>query len=216
MTEVTYLVNNPFQENTYILHDETKECVIIDPGCMFTHEKEALVGYVQQHGLRPVRLLNTHCHIDHVLGNKFVAETYNLGLEIPEGELIVLESTSRVAQMYGIPYNEPSPSPSRFIEAGEIIKFGNTELEVRFTPGHSPASMSFYCAKTGFIIGGDVLFQASIGRTDLPGGDMNTLLQSIETHFLSLKDETVVYSGHGAPTTVGVERQTNPFLGKIA
>ncbi len=212
MAEVIYLVNNPFQENTIIIHDETKECVIIDPGCFHGHEKEALVGLLQQHDLKPVRLLNTHCHIDHVFGNKFVAETYNLGLEIHEGEQIVLDSTAQVSQMYGIPYNEPSPQPSRYIEIGEIIEFGNTKLETRFTPGHSPASISFYCEASGFIIGGDVLFQGSIGRTDLPGGDMQTLLQSIKTQFLSLPDETLVYSGHGAPTTVGAERKTNPFL----
>ena len=212
MTEVTYLVNNPFQENTYILHDDTKECIIIDPGCFFGHEKEALVGYIQQHDLKPVRLINTHCHIDHVFGNKFVAETYGLGLEIHEGEVPVLEATPRIAQMYGIPYKEPSPTPTRFIAAGEIIEFGNTKLEVRYTPGHSPASISFYCKESKFIIGGDVLFQGSVGRTDLPGGDMATLLDSIKTHFLSLPDETVVYSGHGSPTNVGTERETNPFL----
>ncbi len=212
MTEVTYLVNNPFQENTIIVYDDTKECVIIDPGCFFGHEKEALTGFIAQNGLKPVRLLNTHCHIDHVFGNKFVAETYNLGLEIHQGEQIVLDSTEQVAKMYGIPYQEPSPQPSRYIEAGEIIRFGNTSLETRFTPGHSPASISFYCEAGGFIIGGDVLFQGSIGRTDLPGGDMQTLLQSIRTQFLSLPDETRVFSGHGGPTTVGAERKTNPFL----
>lgn len=212
MTAVTYLTNNPFQENTYILYDETKECIIIDPGCFYGHEKEALVGYIQQHDLKPVRLINTHCHIDHVFGNKFVADTYGLGLEIHQGELVVLQAIPQVAQMYGIPYKEPSPEPTRYIAAGELIEFGNTKLEARFTPGHSPASLSFYCAESGFIIGGDVLFQGSIGRTDLPGGNMATLLKSIETHFLSLDDDTLVYSGHGNSTTIGAERQSNPFL----
>ena len=162
MAEVIKLTFNPFQENTYIVFDETKECVIFDPGCYEGFEKEALVKQINDFKLNPVRLINTHCHIDHVFGNKFVADTYGLGLECHRGELPVLQAVPQVCMMYGIPYPEPSPMPISFLEAGDHVIFGNTSLEIRFTPGHSPASICFYNAKDGFVIAGDVLFQESI------------------------------------------------------
>lgn len=212
MAAVVQLTFNPFQENTFIVYDQTKECIIFDPGCLEVHEQEHLAAEIARLGLRPVRLINTHCHLDHVFGNKFVADTYGLALEIHRDELPVLESVPRVCAMYGLPLPEPSPMPGRFIEAGELVTFGHTTLEVRLTPGHSPASLSFYCADSGFVIAGDVLFYESIGRTDLPGGDFDTLIHSIREHYLSLDDATVVYPGHGPATTVGHERVHNPFL----
>lgn len=214
MTQVHYFTFSPFAENTYIIYDDTKECIIIDPGCYTPAERDELSQFISDNALTPVRLINTHCHLDHVFGNRYVADTYQLPLEIHKGELPVLNSFSMTVQMYGIPATQqsPDPDPNKFIKEGDTISFGNTELEVRFTPGHSPASVSFYCAKSNFIIGGDVLFQGSIGRTDLPGGDMDTLMQSIKREFLSLDDNVVVYSGHGNPTTVGQERKTNPFI----
>lgn len=214
MTTVYSFVFSPFSENTYILYDETKECIIIDPGCYSVTERKLLSNFITNNQLKPVRLINTHCHIDHVFGNRYVAETYHLPLEIHEGEIPVLESVAMVAQMYGIPnvQQSPDPDPEKFIKEGDIIKFGNTELEVLFTPGHSPASVSFYCKKEAFLIAGDVLFQGSIGRTDLPGGDYDTLMQSIFNKFLTLPNETVVYSGHGNPTSIGAERKTNGFI----
>ncbi|BDS15190.1 MBL fold metallo-hydrolase [Aureispira anguillae] len=214
MAQVHFFTFSPFSENTYIIYDETKECIIIDPGCYTAEERKTLSNFITEHELTPVRLINTHCHLDHVFGNRYVAETYQLPLEIHEGELPVLESVPVVCQMYGIPnvQQSPDPDPNKFIQAGDLIQFGNTELSVLFTPGHSPASVSFYCSNDNFIIGGDVLFQGSIGRTDLPGGDMNTLMQSIFDHFLTLPDSTIVYSGHGNPTTVGAEKASNPFI----
>lgn len=211
MTKVATFTFNAFQENTYILHDESKECVIFDPGCSNRQEMQQLAQFIEQNGLTPVRLINTHCHIDHILGNAFVAEKYALDLEIHQGELAVLQAAPQIAQMYQIAYT-PSPMPKRFIAEGETIEFGNTQLRTVFTPGHSPASLSFICDKDQFVIAGDVLFKGSIGRTDLPGGDMNTLLRSIRTQLFPLEDATIVYPGHNEPTTIGVEKRTNPFL----
>jgi len=212
MTQVACFEFNPFAENTYVVYDESGECAIFDPGCYTHEERTALKNFVNSNGLRPVRLINTHCHLDHVFGNAFVTETWGLGLEIHVGEVPVLQRFPQVCQMYGIPFaQEPLPA-ARFLEAGEVVVFGDTRLQVLFTPGHSPASLSFYCAEAGFVLAGDVLFQESIGRTDLPGGNMDTLLHSIRTQLFTLPDETVVYAGHGHPTTVRHEKEYNPFL----
>lgn len=214
MTQVHFFAFSPFSENTYVIYDDTKECIIIDPGCYTPEERKELSDFIHKNQLKPVRLINTHCHLDHVFGNRYVAETYQLALEIHEGELPVLESVPVVSQMYGIPnvQQSPDPDPNKYIKEGDVIEFGNTQLAVFFTPGHSPASVSFYCEKEHFIIGGDVLFQGSIGRTDLPGGNLDTLMKSIFDHFLTLPDHTIVYSGHGNPTNIGTERARNPFI----
>ncbi len=203
---------NPFQENTYVVYDETGECVIIDPGCYDRSERNDLKTAIEQEKLRPVRLLNTHCHLDHVFGNKFVSETWGLPLEIHEGELPVLVAVPQIARFYGMPEGEPSPMPGRFIAEGETITFGKTTLETILTPGHSPASLSFFCKEGRFVIAGDVLFYDSIGRTDLPGGDFDTLINSIKQRLFPLGDDVEVFPGHGEKTTIGRERQHNPFL----
>ncbi len=212
MTNVVRLTFNPFQENTYLVHDETGACAIFDPGCYDAAERDILVSEIERRDLRPVRLINTHAHLDHVFGNRFVAEKYGLGLEIHRGELPVLEAAPRAAMMYGLPVPEPSPEPEAFLEEGDTLSFGHTTLHILFTPGHSPASLSFYHKEAGFVLAGDVLFQGSIGRTDLPGGDLSTLLASIREQLLTLPDACVVYPGHGPPTTIGEERRSNPFL----
>lgn len=212
MTHVQAFEFNPFAENTYIVFDETGECAIFDPGCYTWEEREALEKFIDEKKLRPVRLINTHCHLDHVFGNAFVAKTWNLDLETHIGELPVIQRFTQACQMFGIPHAEESPAPARFIEAGEMVEFGNTRLKALFTPGHSPASLSFYCREEGFVIAGDVLFYESIGRTDLPGGDMNTLLKSIQSQLFTLPDETLVYPGHGPATTIRHEKEYNPFL----
>lgn len=212
MAQVVKFTFNPFQENTYLVTDDTKECIIFDPGCYDQGEKKQLKSYIEKNGLKPVRLINTHCHLDHIFGNKYVADTYGLVLEIHEGEVPVLEAVPMVCMRYGLPLPEESPKAGKFIAAGDTVEFGNTKLEVLFTPGHSPASISFYCKEDAFIIAGDVLFQESIGRTDLPGGDFNTLITSIKTQFFTLPNETKVYPGHGAATTIGHEKIFNPFL----
>lgn len=212
MTYVVGLTFNPFQENTYIIYDDTKECVIIDPGCINGTEQQTLVNKIEELGLKPVKLINTHCHLDHIFGNHFVAEKYNLPLEMHEGEIPVLKAAPISAQMYGIPYPEHSPEPGKFIKEGDIIEFGETQLKSLFTPGHSPASLSFYCETGGFVIAGDVLFQGSIGRTDLPGGDYDTLIDSVKEQLFVLPDNVEVYPGHGPSTTIGFEKNHNPFF----
>lgn len=212
MANVLQLTFNPFQENTYLVYDDTKECLVLDPGCLFPDEKAELQEAINHLGLRPVRLINTHCHIDHILGNRFIADAYGLVLEAHQGEQVVLESGVQVASMYQIPYPEPSPAIGKFINAGDVIQFGETSLKAIFTPGHSPASLSFYCEKDRFLIAGDVLFKNSIGRYDLPGGNFNTLMKSIREKLMILPDEVKVYSGHGPATTIGEERRNNPFL----
>jgi glyoxylase-like metal-dependent hydrolase (beta-lactamase superfamily II) len=202
---------SPIQENTYILYNEFNECLIIDPGCYFDDEKEALSNFISQAGLKPVLLINTHCHLDHVFGNKYVAEKYGLTLHIHEGEKKVLDFAPASGLMYNMPFDNYTGGIA-FLKEGDIVKIGTDELQVLFTPGHSPASLSFYSEKDGFVISGDVLFYRSIGRTDLPGGDFDTLINSIRSQLFVLPAETKVYSGHGPATTIGDEKRENPFL----
>ena len=211
MINVHHFVFNDFLENTYVLWDETNECVIIDPGCYYPNERSDLENFIEGKGLKPVLLLNTHCHIDHVLGNKWVKEKYEIDLLIHQKEVVVLNSAESIGKMYGI-YVEPSPTPDRFLAEGEKVTFGNSMLDVFFTPGHSPGSISFYSENDKFVMGGDVLFQSSIGRTDLPGGSYQLLMESIFNKLLILPDDVVVYSGHGPSTTIGEERKNNPFV----
>jgi glyoxylase-like metal-dependent hydrolase (beta-lactamase superfamily II) len=212
MTQVKVFEFNPFLENTYVVYDDSGECAIFDPGCYGPAEQATLEQFIRSQGLRPVRLVNTHCHLDHVFGNAFVARTWGLVLEAHHLELPVLERYPQVCQMYGIPGTEPSPMPGRFLEEGRYIAFGHTRLEMRLTPGHSPGSLSFYCAEDQFVLAGDVLFMEGIGRTDLPGGDPETLFQSIKNQLFTLPDVTVVYPGHGPSTTIRHEKEYNPFF----
>jgi len=202
---------NDFLENTYVIYDETKDCIIVDPGCNSIAEEKMLADFIEAQALVPKQLLNTHCHIDHVLGNAFVADKYNLKLTTHKGENMELMACNMVSQMYGIPYTQ-SPPIEVFVDEGDKISLGNIELDVFFTPGHSSSSIVFYHQASHQVIGGDVLFQGSIGRTDLPGGDFETLLSSIKNKLLVLPDETIVYPGHGEKTTIGTEKRTNPFL----
>ena len=212
MSQVVSLTYSPFAENTYLIYDETRECLIIDPGCYTREEEKHLVHTVELHGLKPVRLLNTHGHIDHVFGNRFVLDTWQLEAEIHQGEQVLLDNVAQIAQMYGIPMRNTVPKPGRYLEEGEEIRFGNTVLTCILAPGHSPAHLCFYCAADHYLIGGDVLFQGSIGRTDLPLGNHEQLLDSIRNKIYTLPDNTTVYSGHGSETTIGWEAKTNPFV----
>ena len=209
--QVHSITFNPFEENTYFIIAPNKDCIIIDPGCFDERERKELTDFITNNQLKPVRLINTHCHIDHILGNAFVAEQYNLGLEIHEGEIPVLKAGMTIAGMYGIPYT-PSPEPVSFLAAGDVRTLGDLEMKVLFTPGHSPASICLYNEKDRWVIGGDVLFYESIGRTDLPGGDFNTLIESIRTQLFTLPDDVVVFPGHGPETRIGFEKMFNPFL----
>jgi hydroxyacylglutathione hydrolase len=202
---------SPVQENTYVLFNEGGGCIVIDPGCYFDEEKEDLQNFITKSGLTPKMLLNTHCHLDHVFGNKFIAETYGLVLQINEKEKPLLEYAPASGLMWNLPFDNYN-GELQFLKEGDKIVLGPDELEVLFTPGHSPGSICFYCRSQNFVIGGDVLFKMGIGRTDLPGGNHQVLLNSIRQKLFVLPDETVVYSGHGEPTAIGFEKKHNPFL----
>lgn len=202
---------NPIQENMYLLYDETKECVIIDPGCYFQHERDELKDFVIENGLKPVKLINTHCHLDHICGNAYVNREWNLPLQASILDAYNLELSIISGKNYNMPI-EPSPEIEIDVVENEDIQFGNTTLKVLFTPGHSAGSMSFYNLESGQLIAGDVLFKSSIGRTDLPGGDFDTLIDTIRTKLFILPKDTIVYSGHGEETTIGYEIKNNPFL----
>ena len=202
---------NPFQENTYILFDETKECVVIDPGCYDKQEKTDLINFIEENELIPVQLLNTHCHIDHVLGNYMVSSNYQLKLAAHKLEVPVLEGSAYWGSQYGI-NGDLSPHIEIYLNEGDQIEFGNSKLEVIFVPGHSPGHIAFVNHDEKFIINGDVLFQGSYGRYDLPGGDLRTLAQSIQKKLFVLPDDYTVYAGHMGETTIGAEKKTNPIL----
>ena len=194
-----------------MLYDDSKQCVIIDPGCSNDGEEKQLSGFIEGNQLKPVLLLNTHCHIDHILGNAFVAEKYQVPLYVHHDELMVLGAGAMVAGQYGFSYR-PSPKPYAFLDEGEQITFGNTFLEILNTPGHSPGGVCFVNRSEKVIIAGDVLFQGSIGRTDLPGGNFSTLEDSIRKKLYTLDDDFTVYSGHGPETSIGQEKKHNPFI----
>jgi hydroxyacylglutathione hydrolase len=211
MLKIKSFVFSPIQENTYLLYNELNECLVIDPGCYFPEEKDELKGFITKSGLLPRMLLNTHCHLDHVFGNKFVAETWELTLHLHEKEKKLLDYAPTSGLMYNMPFDNYA-GDYRYLKDGDIVKIGEDKLDVIEAPGHSPGHICFYCAKQHFIISGDVLFNRSIGRTDLPGGDHETLLKNIREKLFVLPDETVVYSGHGEQTTIGEEKKHNPFL----
>lgn len=211
MFAVKVFIFSPVQENTYVLYNEKDECIIIDPGCYYDNERDELAFFIDSNGLTPVLLLNTHCHLDHVFGNKWVSEKYGLKLHLHEKEKPVLDYAPTAGLRWNLPFDNYQGDVI-YLREGDTIQLGEDKLEVFFTPGHSPGSIIFYCRKQQFVIGGDVLFKMSIGRTDLPGGDHMTLLNSIQTKLFVLPDEVKVYSGHGDSTTVGFEKRNNPFL----
>ena len=211
MLTVKFFTFSPFSENTYILHDETNECAIIDAGCYTTQEQAILKDYISDKKLKPVLLLSTHSHIDHITGNRFVFDTYGLKPIIHQLDLPTLQAQERVCQMYQLNY-DPSPMPDKFIEEGDELVFGHTKLKVFFTPGHAPGHVVFYSAENHLVINGDVLFKGTIGRTDLPGGNFAELEKSIKTKLYSLPDETTVYAGHGPVTNIGHEKTHNMFV----
>ena len=203
---------NPFQENTYVVYDETKECIIIDPGCYTEQERIELKRFITSEGLKPVKLINTHCHIDHVLGNKFVSELWDLELYMHKEDLPLLENAGNIGKMYGMEDYEGSPYPKHFLAQNNTLTFGESSFKILFTPGHAPGHICLYSKENNLVIAGDVLFQGSIGRTDLPGGDHSTLINSIITQLFPLPNETQVFCGHGPFTNLGYEKEHNPFL----
>lgn len=211
MIKIQSFTFNPFQENTYIAYDETNECIIVDPGCYDENENTILKNFISQNSLNPVALINTHCHLDHIFGNKFVADTYNLSPQMHKLDLPMLKYAPLAANKYGVHLSE-LPVVGTFLEEGDIIEFGSSKFEIIFTPGHAPGHICLVNKEENITLSADVLFHLSIGRTDLPLGDHETLLNSIKNKLFTLNDTMVVYPGHGPKTSIGFEKANNPFL----
>ena len=210
MIKIQSFTFNPFQENTYIAYDETKECIIIDPGCYDSNEESILKNFIEKNDLKPKMLINTHCHLDHIFGNQFVCDSYQLKPVMHRLDLPILEYAPMAASRYGLKLGS-IPEPGSFIEEGDLIEFGRSKFNVIFTPGHAPGHICLINEEEKIAIVADVLFRLSIGRTDLPLGDHDTLIASIRQKLFNLDDDTVVYPGHGPNTTIGFEKQNNPF-----
>ena len=203
----------PFQENTYVLYNEHNEAIIIDPGMYELNEFDAFFSYLSEMDLKPTLLLNTHTHIDHIFGNAAVVMKYKVPLAFHELDKPVFDHQLTARAMYNLTF-VPSPAPDYYLKENELVTLGSDSLQILLCPGHSPGSVCFYHKEQQFVIGGDVLFQQSIGRSDLPGGDYYTLVNSIHTQLFTLPDEVSVYSGHGPKTSIGFEKMNNPFVGK--
>jgi glyoxylase-like metal-dependent hydrolase (beta-lactamase superfamily II) len=202
---------NEFQENTYVISDQDKNCVIVDPGCYYPEERNELENYISQNALKPVALLNTHCHIDHILGNAWVINKYKIPFYIHEKDLVTLNAVPSYAPIYGYPGFEASPQPTHLIEHGDVLRFGKLSFEVLFGPGHAPGHVAYYNDSQKVLINGDILFKGSFGRFDLPNGDLPTLKKTITEMLFNLPDDTLVYCGHGPETTIGMEKLSNPI-----
>jgi hydroxyacylglutathione hydrolase len=211
MLTIKKFVVNPIQENTYLLFDETNECVIIDAGFYFGEEEDEVDYFIERKNLKPVRLINTHCHFDHILGIEYLRKKYMLDFEAHELEAFLVDKVVEQALMFGVEMKPVSPI-DKFLGGNEDVRFGNSKLQVIHIPGHSPGNIVFYEKTGGSLFAGDVLFYGSIGRTDLPGGDYQTLISSIKSKLFGLPGGTTVYCGHGPETTIGFEMAYNPFL----
>lgn len=211
MIQIASFTFNPFGENTYVVYDETKEAIIIDPGNYEKEEDERLVDFFIKNGLKPVFIANTHAHVDHVLGVAYLKNRFGIPFKLHHGEEPVLRSVKVYAPNYGFAGYE-EPGVDQWLSEGGQIEFGNSKMDILFVPGHAPGHVAFYDVESKSLIGGDVLFRESIGRTDLPGGDHSTLIRSIVDHVFTLPEDVKVYPGHGPSTTVGYEKKHNPFF----
>ena len=210
MITVKSFVFNPFMENTYVVYDDTKECIVVDPGCYEDYEKTALDEFIISNELKVRTLINTHGHIDHVLGNVHIMDKYKVPLLMHELDVSVLRAVESYAPNYGFQHYSPS-EPTGFLSEGDKVRFGNSEFDVLFLPGHAPGHIGLLNQEEKILVSGDVLFRESVGRTDLPGGDHHTLIESIHEKLFPLPDDITVYCGHGPETTIGHEKQYNPF-----
>ncbi len=200
---------NDFQENTFVIYSNG-EAIIVDPGCAYPHEEQTLKKFIEENGLHVKAIVNTHCHLDHVVGNPWAVETFNVPLFIHEQDLFLLKAAPQVGMMWSFPVPE-QPKPDVFLDEGDVIKVGNEIWRVIHVPGHSPGHIALYNPETKQIISGDVIFAGSIGRTDLPGGDYTTLMNSV-IKILNLGEDITIFPGHGPTTTTTAERQANPFV----
>ena len=211
MIKVEKFVVNPLQENTFVLSDETGECIFIDPGFYYEDEHTEVKEYVEDNKLKPVKIVNTHCHFDHIMGVEFLRKEYKIPFHAHADDAFWIDKAEEQGEMFAIDMGKVAPADVHFNE-NETVKFGNSELNIIHVPGHSPGHVVFHNEENNLLIAGDVLFYGSIGRTDLPGGDYNTLISAIKTKLFPLPDRTKVYCGHGAETTIGFEKNNNPFL----
>lgn len=212
MISIKKFVFSPFQENTYIVYNQHKNAIVVDPGCYENQEKEALKSFIESEGLTVKKLVNTHCHLDHVFGNRFVCDNYQVLPEYHKLDEPTMKMAPISASMYGIPGFEESPKCTNYLMENTVLSLDEDEFELRFCPGHAPGHLVLVNHAQKLVIGGDVLFRASIGRTDLPGGNHQALINSIKSQLFTLSDDFLVYSGHGPETTIGFEKVNNPFL----
>ncbi len=210
LSQVISFTFSPFQENTYLLFDETKEAVIIDPGCLAQHEKEELAQFVEDNTLTVKALLQTHTHLDHVFGSAFVKRKFGVKMHMHEADLPILSDVETRCKTWGIKGYEPVEADA-FLKEGEQFRFGNTTLEIVHVPGHAPGHIAFINTFDKYIISGDCLFKESVGRTDFPLCSHEQLIESIKSKFYTLPDDYIVYAGHMEPTTIGYEKKNNPF-----
>jgi len=197
--------------NTYVLYDDTSEAVIVDAACFELFEQQGLSDFIEGASLKILRNINTHVHIDHILGNQYIFEKYGIRPEYHKGGLPFFIHSKDIALNFGYTLGAV-PDPAAYFEDGDEIRFGKSSLKVLYTPGHAEGSVCFYSSADGFVITGDVLFRDTIGRTDLPSGDFDKLMKSIKTRLFTLPEDTVVYPGHGPETTIGYEMVNNPFI----
>jgi glyoxylase-like metal-dependent hydrolase (beta-lactamase superfamily II) len=209
--ELHSLTLGPFQENTYILVNDDKECILIDPGCYDSNDRERLKSFIESKDLKPVRLINTHCHIDHIFGWNFVYKTWGLKPEYTEKDQVLVDTATQHATMYGLNM-DVLPEAGGYLPEEGILKWGDIELEILFCPGHAPGHICFYHKETKTLVAGDVIFRLSIGRTDLPYCNHEDLLESIRTKIYTLPGDVEIYPGHGPKTRVDFEMQNNPFV----
>ncbi|MCY1718826.1 MBL fold metallo-hydrolase [Prolixibacteraceae bacterium Z1-6] len=211
MIKIEKFVVNPLGENSFVISDDTGECIFIDPGFFYNEEKDEIRSYIAENNLNPVKITNTHCHFDHIMGVEFIRQEYGIPLQAHADDAFWIERAEEQANRFGFEINPVRPIDAFLVE-NEKIKFGNSELEVIHIPGHTPGHVVFYNKEAEVLIAGDVLFYGSIGRTDLPGGNHNDLISNIKNKLFDLPDNTKVYCGHGPETTIGFEKSTNPFL----
>ncbi|PID93941.1 MAG: hypothetical protein CSA95_05620 [Bacteroidetes bacterium] len=211
MSSIKTFVFNAFQVNTYLLINEHNEAILIDGANYESSEDQHLLNYITDHGITLSRHLLTHAHIDHILGCRFVEEQWKIKPEMHRDSLFLWDGAEESGSLFGFRFNRPSP-PEVFLEDGATLSLGAMEIRVLHTPGHADGSLCYYLPQEKVLFSGDVLFAGSVGRTDLPTGDMGLLLRSIKTKLLALPDDTVVLPGHGPSTTIALERQNNPFL----
>lgn len=211
LQKVKRFVFNSFSVNTYVVSDKTGMCLVIDPACQSRHEESELLGYIVRNNLKPVGMLNTHFHIDHIVGNNFICNTFNLFPQCHKGSKMFWETAAEFGSVFGINV-ENLIIPTHFVNEGDRISYGNSSVEVRNTPGHADGSVCYVNNAERYVIAGDVLFRDSIGRTDLPTGNFELIYQSITTKLFTLPDDYIVYPGHGPETSIGYEKMNNPYL----